>query len=250
LKKKQFFEQEKSNKSTKNALQAESARDLLRAATRVRDTAYEEYYKTLSSKKSKGKLAATVPDTVLRRTALSEGWLAQSNHLLHTGITTNQYIELEGAISALERQHGGSTMTTDYGNLSEDRAALQRSRNTRIVDLSSSDERRGINRSSDRESSSNPPFSILNTPEFIREERKAKIRRVRTRASMRMIDPSITQSGRKKAFVVQNKLATENVAYVKTVCDLMPVMPASQDLLQACLTQASFELKDSTNTRE
>ena len=243
MKKKQFFEQEKSNKSTKNALRAVSARDLLRAATRVRDTAYEESYKTLSSKKSKGKLAATVADAVLRRTALSEGWLAQSNHLLHTGITTNQYLELKGAISALKCQHGGSTMTTAYGNLLEDRAALQQSRNTSFVDLPLSDKRRGINWSSYRESISNPPFSIQNTPEFIREERKAKIGCVRTQASMRMRDPSIAQSKQKKAFIVQNKLATENAAYVKTVCNLMPVMPALQDLLQAWIDTGIIQIE-------
>jgi hypothetical protein len=60
------------------------------------------------------------------------------------GVTKSLYLELEGAITAIECQHGGSTMTAGYSNLCEDQAEMQRSRNTRIVDLPSSNERRGI----------------------------------------------------------------------------------------------------------
>jgi hypothetical protein len=52
-------------------------------------------------------IAQSVADPILRRSAESEGWLAQSNHLLHNGVSTSQFLELEGAISAIERQNGG-----------------------------------------------------------------------------------------------------------------------------------------------
>ena len=77
--------------------------DLLSALSRVREAAADDSYKTLASKKSKGKIAQSVADPILRRSAESEGWLAQSNHLLHNGVSTSQFLELEGAISAIER---------------------------------------------------------------------------------------------------------------------------------------------------
>ena len=52
-------------------------------------------------------IAQSVADPILRRSAESEGWLSQSNHLLHNGVSTSQFLELEGAISAIERQNGG-----------------------------------------------------------------------------------------------------------------------------------------------
>ena len=192
----------------------------------------------------KGKISALVADPILHRTASSEGWLAQSNHLLHNGVTTSQYLELEGAINAIERQHGGSTMTAGYGNLSTNRAALQRSRNTRINDLPSSDERSGIEgiQESPRKRTNNPPFLAFDTPEFMRRERKAKVGRVMTRASMKMIDKSVPRAERNKAFIVQDKLATGNAAFVGTIVNLMPTMLGTQDLFNACMTQASFDL--------
>ena len=132
VKKKQYFDQERIDGATKIDKQAESARELLSASSRVREAAADDSYKTLASKKSKGKIAQSVADPILRRTAESEGWLAQSNHLLHNGVSTSQFLELEGAISAVERQNGGLTMTAEYGNLSDDRAAVQRSQNTRL----------------------------------------------------------------------------------------------------------------------
>lgn len=245
MKKKQYFDQENRIKASNNVMKAESARDLLGAATRVRESAVEESYKTLSSKKLKGKIAASVADPILCRFASSEGWLAQSNHLLHNGITTSQYLELEGAITAIKCQHGGSTMTAGYGNLSTNRAAMQRSRNTRINDLPSSDEERsGIKGSQEcpRRRTNNPPFSAFDTPEFMRRERKAKVSHVMTRASMKMINQCVPRAERNKAFIVQDKLATGNTAFVGTVINLMPTMPGTQDLFDACMTQASFDL--------
>jgi hypothetical protein len=138
-------------------------------------------------------------------------------------------------------------MTAGYGNLSEDRAAIQRSRNTRIVDLPSSDERRGIEGTS-RESprparrTRYPPFLVTDTTEFMRRERKANVSRMMTRAMMKMINQSVPRAERNKAFVVQDKLAMGNTAYVGTVVNLMPTMLGTQELLEACMMQASFEL--------
>ena len=89
-----------------------------------------------------------------------------------------------------------------------------------------------------------PPFSVMDTPKFMRRERKAKVVRVMTRVSMKMIDQSVPQDERNKAFVVQVKLAMGNSAYVCTVVNLMPTMPGTQDLFHACMTQASFEINN------
>ena len=133
-------------------------------------------------------------DPILCRIAESEGWLAQSNHLLHNVVTTSQYLEIEVAVSAIEHTNGGSTMTAEYGNLSTDQAAVQRSQNTRIHDLPSSDERRGIGMSS-RENlgpSRRPPeylpFWFMDTPDCLKRKRKTKIGRVTTLATRKMID--------------------------------------------------------------
>ena len=246
VKKKQYFDQERTDGATKIDKRAESARELLSASSRVREAAADDSYKTLASKKSRGMIAQSVANPILRRSAESEGWLAQSNHLLHNGVSTSQFLELEGAISAIERQNGGSTMTAEYGNLSDDRAAVQRSRNTRIHDLPSSNERRGIGTSlvespEASRRSENPPLRLFDTPEWMRRERKVKIGRVTTLATQKMIDPSVPRSERNKAFVVHDRLSTSNPAFVSTVVNLMPTLPGSQDLLEACMTQVSLE---------
>ncbi len=85
-------------------------------------------------------------------------------------------------------------MTADYDNLSDDRATMPR-----INDLPSSDERRGIKGSQESpRRTNNPSFSCMDSPDFIRRERKAKVSRVMTRASMRMIDPSVPRAERNK----------------------------------------------------
>jgi hypothetical protein len=66
----------------------------------------------------------------------SEGWLLQANHLLHNGMSTDQYIDLKDAISIVEKEPGGSTMTTGYGNLFKVCAAQQRARNTQLIEVS------------------------------------------------------------------------------------------------------------------
>ena len=89
--------------------------------------------------------------------------------------------------------------------------------------------------------SENPPLCLFDTPEWMRRERKVKIGRVTTLATQKMINPSVPRSKRNKAFVVHDRLATSNPAFVSTVVNLMPTLPGSQDLLEACMTQVSLE---------
>jgi hypothetical protein len=122
---------------------------------------------------------------------------------------------------------------------------MQRSRNTRIQDLPSSDERREIGTSQEIPGTSRryeyPTFNLFDTPEWMRKERKAKIGHVKTLATKKMIDPSVPRSERNKAFVIHDRLATGNPAFVSTVVNLMPTLLGSQDLLEACMTQVSLE---------
>jgi hypothetical protein len=59
----------------------------------------------------------------------------------------------------------------------------------------------------------------------------------------RMTDRSITDSARKKACTVRTALANNVETYVSIIRDMIPVAPASQDVLDVCLTQASLEAK-------
>ncbi|KAL3761327.1 hypothetical protein ACHAW5_001759 [Stephanodiscus triporus] len=203
-----YFDQERIDRATKIDKRAESARELLSASSRVRDAAADDSYKTLASKKSKGKIAQSVADPILRRSAESEGWLAQSNHLLHNGASLRASSSSSRAPSRQRAQNGGSTMTAEYGNLSDDRAA----------DPRPSFERReeGIERVREASRrSENPPLCLFDTPEWMRRERKVKIGRVTTLATQKMIDPSVPRSERNKAFVVHDRLATGNPAFAE-----------------------------------
>jgi hypothetical protein len=51
-------------------------------------------------------------------------------------MSTDQYIKLEGAISIVEKERGGSTMMAGYGNLSKVHAAQQRARKTQMIEVS------------------------------------------------------------------------------------------------------------------
>ncbi len=67
--------------------------------------------------------------------------------------------------------------------------------------------------------------------------------RTRARAMKRMTDRSITESARKKACTVQTALANNVETYVSIIRDMIPEAPASQEVLEVCLTQASLEAK-------
>ena len=132
----QYFDLQTTLSKEANVVVVASARSLLDNAARVRSTAMEDAYECLLAKQSDGKIAAAARDECLYFTAASEGWLSQANHLLHNGMTTGQYLELKGAISIVEKERGGSTMTAGYGNLSEVCAAQQRARNTQLYEVS------------------------------------------------------------------------------------------------------------------
>ena len=126
----QYFDLQASLSKEVNIVAVASACSLLDNAARLHSTAMEGAYECLQAKQLDGKIAASAWDESLRFAAESEGWLSQANHLLHNGMSTEQYLELEGAIGIVERERGGST---GYGNLLEDRAAQQRARNTRLI---------------------------------------------------------------------------------------------------------------------
>jgi hypothetical protein len=73
------------------------------------------------------------------------------------------------------------------------------------------------------------------------------VSRVRTCSMIRTGDVTISKSERTKACMVQTGLVTDDAVYVSIVKDMMPGMPASQDVLNICLTQASLEMHMKNN---
>jgi hypothetical protein len=111
-----------------------SAKDLLDNAARVCDMHCKVAYNISSKKKSLGEIAMSVDDEYLMNTAMHEGFLAQSNNLLSTGVDIDELIELKGVICKVEHVNG-STYTDLHGDLrmNDDRlycAAAQRGRNS------------------------------------------------------------------------------------------------------------------------
>ncbi len=60
----------------------------------------------------------------------------------------------------------------------------------------------------------------------------------------RMCDQSLLASACKKVHIVRMALAKEDAVYVSMIHRIMLTMPALQYILNACLTQASFDLKE------
>ena len=254
--KKQYFDLQASLSNEANVVAVASARSLLDNAARVRSTAKEAAYECLQAKQLDGKIAISAREESLRFAAESEGWLSQANHLLHNGMSTEQYLELKGAIGVVERKRGGLTMTAGYGNLSEVRAAQQRARNTRLVSelgattTAARDGMRGGN--SRRARCSDDSVEVVtvpvNWPFGTAERTKKMVSRVRTRSMMRMGDNTLNKSDRMKACVVRTGLANNHETYVSIVNDMVVAgMPASQDVLNVCLTQASLEMHMKNN---
>ena len=85
----------------------------------------------------------------------------------------------------------------------------------------------------------NFPFSTFSSPV------EKMIRRTRSRANKMMLDNKINKSERKKACTVRTALAKRDNSYISIVEDSFPTIlrtpPSSQDVLNACLTQASLE---------
>lgn len=57
-----------------------------------------------------------VPDKLLIKAATSEGYFAQANHLLSTGVTADQLMEFEDAIRVVEHENR-ATWITHHGDL-------------------------------------------------------------------------------------------------------------------------------------
>ena len=66
-------------------------------------------------------------------------------------------------------------------------------------------------------------------------------RRTRSRANAMMLDSSVDAHGRKKACTVRTALAKRDDSFLTIVEDMLPIASSSQDVLNACLTQASLE---------
>jgi hypothetical protein len=184
----------------------------------------------------------------------SEGWLLQANHLLHTGLTTDQYLEFDCAIAAVETDRGGSTMTAGYGNLAESHAAKQRARNTCLSNASMSTMHDGailsrwasdcrsfghIFSTSCRSHSYSCKLAFFNT----RTHHNNMVGRVRTRSMEMMADRDLSGSTSKKAYTVRTALANNDKTYVTIAKDMLPTKPGSQDVLNVCLTQAFLEMQ-------
>ena len=99
-------------------------------AVRVCLLEYEVAFDSYSNKRDASMIASSVSDTYLHRNAPHQGFLSQANHVIRKGVNYQQLTEFEAAISMLEQDHGGSTMTSSGVNLSSSRAAKQRARNT------------------------------------------------------------------------------------------------------------------------
>ena len=83
----------------------------------------DESYEIFRKLKVVVSLSSSVPDHCIQKTAASKGWLAQTNHLLHHGVSTLQYLELKNSIGTVEQQHGGATLTEEHGNLNDARTS-------------------------------------------------------------------------------------------------------------------------------
>ena len=278
VKKKDHFSSErmKSVHSKKKAVA--NARDLMDDAARVRTLEYDAACELLSNERDAGMIASSVSDTYLRRNAVHQGFISQANHVIRKGVNYQQLTEFEAAISTLEQDNGGSTMTSSGVNLSSSRAAKQRARNTGplgllgvslLADEDTATAAGGAGRASATAASAGRRHrggsgreAVVDlvaghsvTPVTLKKSAIEKVSmpanwpfddmltRTRARAMKRMTDRSITDSARKKACTVRTALANNVETYVSIVRDMIPVAPASQDVLNVCLTQASLEAK-------
>jgi len=99
-------------------------------AARVRSLEYEAAFDSYSNDRDAGMITSSVSDSYLHRNAAHQGFLSQANHVICKGVNYQQLTEFEAAISTLDQDNGGSTMTSSGVNLSSLRAAKQRARNT------------------------------------------------------------------------------------------------------------------------
>jgi hypothetical protein len=115
------------------------ADNLLNDAARVRDLTAETSLAASQFQRKSGMIASDVSNEDLQRSAFAQSFLAQANYVTNAGFNLQQYEQLESAVSVLETQHGGATMTKN-GNVSGNRKAKQRSMNTGPEGLNLTDE--------------------------------------------------------------------------------------------------------------
>ena len=140
--KKQLFAHMKATaagKQRRKILHIARADNLLNDAARVRDLTAETSLAASQFQRKSGMIASDVSNEDLHRSAFAQSFLAQANYLTKAGLTLQQYEQLESAVSVLETQHGGATMTKN-GNVSGNRKAKQRSMNTGPEGLNLTDE--------------------------------------------------------------------------------------------------------------
>ncbi len=239
-----------------------SAKDLLDNAARVCNTHCKVAYNISSKKKSLGEIAMSVDDEYLMNAAMHEGFLAQSNNLLSTGVDIDELIELEGAICKVEHVNG-SAYTDLHGDLRMNndglyRAAAQRGQNSGLYGAAALTAAVGGGGGGDDpyamggyicdgvERVAMPErWPFLKTPDLKShvEDVDDMVGQARTLAIKRMINKTLTESAQKKACTVQTALAKNDDTYVSIVKDLLPTGPGSQDSLDVCLTQASIDMK-------
>ena len=279
IKKKDHFNSERSKSVHSKKKAVANVRNLMDDAARVRSLEYEAAFDSYSNERDTGMIASSVSDSYLHRNAAHQGFLSQANHDICKGVNYQQLTEFEAAISTLDQDNGGSMMTSSGFNLSSSRAAKQRARNTgplglHGVSLMAAEDTAtaagGARRASATAASagrrprggSGREEAVVDlvaghsvTPVGLKQSAIEKVSapenwpfdnmltRTRARAMKRMTDRSITDSARKKACTVQTALANNVETYVSIIRDMIPVAPASQDVLDVCLTQASLEAK-------
>jgi hypothetical protein len=219
-------------------------------------------YNISSKKKSLGEIAMSVDNEYLMNVAMHEGFLAQSNNLLYTGVDIDELIELEEAIHEVEHVNG-STYTDLHGDLRMNNdglypAAAQRGWNSGLYGAAALTAAVGGGGGGDDhcamgghicdgvERAAMPErWPFLKTPDCKShvEDVDDTVSWARTLAMKRMIDKMLTESARKKACTVQTALAKNDDTYVSIVKKLLPTGPGSQDVLDVCLMQASIDMK-------
>jgi hypothetical protein len=278
IKKKDHFNSERSKSVQSKKKAVANAQDLMDDAVRVLSLEYEVAFDSYSNERNAGMIASSVSDSYLHRNAVHQGFLSQANHVIRKGVNYQQLTEFEAAISTLEQDNGGSTMTSSGVNLSSSRAAKQRARNTGPLGLLgvsllaadtatvAGEEAGGASATatsagrprggSGREAVVDLVAGHSVTPVGLRKQSAIEkvstpanwpfdtmLTRTRARAMKRMTNRSITDSAQKKACTVQTALANNVETYVSIVRDMISGAPASQDVLDVCLTQASLEAK-------
>ena len=277
--KKRLYFSNASSSGHVNSSQKATAEELLNNAARVREIHSEVAYEISLGRKSRGEIASSVPEDLLMKAVSSEGYLAQANHLVSTGVNADQLMEFESAIRAVDHKNG-ATWTELHGDLRVNndgisRAAAQRARNTGISaeaiqdltkddeDVSSGDGLVGQARPRKKYRQGGDGVEVIAMPErwpFVSQaignkstdrnaadddELENMKRRVRTNLMKLTTNEELTASAKKKAGRARTGLATGDKKYVSIVedCVAMPEKPGSQEVTKYCMTQASLDGK-------